>query len=90
MKPSRPAKKSSAGDSAGLMATLQTRFAQNLQRHACLEWAQVAAKLAARPEKLRSLTAMEETGGEPDVIGFDPETADSSSSTVPRSARQAA
>jgi hypothetical protein len=90
MKPSRPAKKSSAGDSAGLMATLQTRFAQNLQRHACLEWAQVAAKLAARPEKLRSLTAMEETGANPMSLASTQRPANSSSSTVPRSARQAA
>lgn len=76
MKPSRPAKKSAAGDNASLLATLQTRFAQNPQRHVGLDWAKVAATLAARPEKLRSLTAMEETGGEPDVIGFDPKTAE--------------
>lgn len=71
MKPAKPAKQSSSGDDAALLATLRDRFAQNPQRHAGLDWAQVAAKLAANPAKLRSLTAMEETGGEPDVIGFD-------------------
>ncbi len=30
--------------------------------------------MAARPEKLASLNAMETTGGEPDVIGYDAET----------------
>jgi hypothetical protein len=70
----KPAKKPSAGESAALLATLKTRFAQNPQRHAGLEWTQVAAKLAAHPAKLRSLAAMEETGGEPDVVGLDPKT----------------
>ena len=74
MKAANSQKKSPAGESADLLATLQARFAQNPQRHAGLDWAEVAAKLAAHPKNLRSLAAMEETGGEPDVVGFDPMT----------------
>lgn len=40
-------------------------------RHAGLEWARVQARLEANPEKLRSLDQMEQTGGEPDVVGHD-------------------
>ncbi|MEM7116660.1 MAG: DUF4256 domain-containing protein [Chloroflexota bacterium] len=56
-----------------LLATLQDRFEQNMQRHQGLEWAKIEAKLEAHPEKLSSLNAMETTGGEPDVIGYDQE-----------------
>lgn len=45
-----------------------------MNRHKGLEWAQVEAKLEAHPEKLRSLREMEETGGEPDVVGQDKKT----------------
>ena len=54
-----------------LLSTLKARFEKNPNRHKGLDWSQIQAKLAARPEKLRSLQAMESTGGEPDVIGFD-------------------
>lgn len=57
-----------------LLATLQARFAKNMSRHQGLEWAAVQARLAADPEKLRSLHAMESTGGEPDVVGHDAQT----------------
>lgn len=43
-----------------------------MQRHPDLTWAEVQAKLESQPEKLRSLEAMEGTGGEPDVIDDDP------------------
>lgn len=54
-----------------LLITLKDRFEKNMNRHPDLEWAKVQAKLEAHPEKLSSLKAMESTGGEPDVIGFD-------------------
>ena len=57
-----------------LLKTLQDRFEKNMNRHIGLEWAPIQAKLAAQPEKLASLYATESTGGEPDVIGFDPAT----------------
>lgn len=56
---------------AELLATLQARFDKNMSRHKGLAWADVLAKLDAQPEKLWSLSEMERTGGEPDVIGFD-------------------
>ena len=57
-----------------LLRTLQARFEKNIHRHKRLEWAKIQAKLEANPGKLWSLSAMEETGGEPDVVGFDEET----------------
>jgi hypothetical protein len=57
-----------------LLVTLQARFDKNMQRHAKLKWASVLARLQESPDKLRSLHVMEETGGEPDVIGQDEKT----------------
>ena len=57
-----------------LLATLKTRFEKNTIRHAGLDWAQVQAKLEANGEKLWSLSEMERSGGEPDVVGFDQKT----------------
>ncbi len=54
-----------------LLNLLQARFEKNMNRHLGLAWAKVQARLAANPEKLRSLNEMESTGGEPDVVGFD-------------------
>lgn len=52
-----------------LLRTLKTRFEKHMKRHAGMEWDSVAQRIAANPEKLRSLHEMERTGGEPDVIG---------------------
>ena len=57
-----------------LLKKLKLRFEKNMDRHKELEWAKVQAKLEAQPEKLSSLNAMETTGGEPDVIGYDEKT----------------
>jgi hypothetical protein len=57
-----------------LLRTLKARFEKNMGRHKGLEWAKVQAKLEANTEKLWSLSEMERTGGEPDVIGHDKET----------------
>jgi hypothetical protein len=57
-----------------LFSTLKTRFEKNMNRHKGLEWTKVQAKLQAIPEKLWSLNAMESTGGEPDVVGYDKKT----------------
>ena len=64
----------SAEQSKELLKTLQTRFEENMNRHKGLAWATVQAKLEAHPEKLASLHAMESTGGEPDVVGYDKKT----------------
>ncbi|URI07053.1 DUF4256 domain-containing protein [Aquincola tertiaricarbonis] len=51
-----------------LLATLQQRFEQHPQRHPTTTWAQVQARLTDQPQALRTLAAMEATGGEPDVV----------------------
>jgi hypothetical protein len=57
-----------------LLSVLKARFEKNMNRHKGLEWAKVQAKLEANPGKLWSLSEMESTGGEPDVVGFDKKT----------------
>lgn len=57
-----------------LLGMLKARFEKNMSRHAGLEWADVQARLVARPEKVWSLYEMERTGGEPDLVGYDQQT----------------
>jgi len=57
-----------------LIQILKTRFQKNANRHSGLEWEKVVERLEAQPEKLWSLNEMEQTGGEPDVIGQDKNT----------------
>ncbi|MEM8857226.1 MAG: DUF4256 domain-containing protein [Chloroflexota bacterium] len=66
--------KISPEQSEALIATLKLRFEASMGRHEGLEWANVQAKLEDQPAKLSSLHAMETTGGEPDVIGYDEKT----------------
>lgn len=54
-----------------LIDILKTRFEQNMQRHPNLDWAKVEEKLLVHPKNLKALQAMEDTEGEPDVIGYD-------------------
>lgn len=54
-----------------LLEPLRERFEAHPERHAGIAWAEVRARLEARPEKVRTLEAMEATGGEPDVVGRD-------------------
>jgi hypothetical protein len=57
-----------------LLTTLKARFEKNRDRHKGIEWTNVQAKLEANSEKLWSLNEMENTGGEPDVVGYDKKT----------------
>lgn len=57
-----------------LFKTLKARFEKNKNRHKSIEWAKVQARLEADPGKLWSLSEMESTGGEPDVVGHDKKT----------------
>lgn len=59
---------------SGLLSTLKARFEKNMARHVGLDWAKVQARLEAHPDKLWSLSEMENTGGEPDVVGSDAQT----------------
>lgn len=56
-----------------ILGILKARFEKNMDRHKGLEWVKVQEKLEAQNEKLWSLNEMEQTGGEPDVIGYDVE-----------------
>ena len=64
----------SAEQTEALLQKLKTRFEKNSSRHKGIEWSKVEAKLVAHPKKLWSLDLMEETGGEPDVVGYDKTT----------------
>ena len=54
-----------------LLRLLEKRFEKHAERHPGISWSSVQARLEKRPETLQTLLVMEETGGEPDVIGFD-------------------
>ena len=57
-----------------LITTLHERFLKFPKRHENIDWDLVKKKLLAQPEKLASLSHMELTGGEPDVVGVDEHT----------------
>jgi len=57
-----------------LLRALKARFEKNMNRHEGLEWTRVKPKLEANAGKLWSLSEMERTGGEPDVVGHDTKT----------------
>jgi len=67
-------KKLSPEQGQDLLRALKARFEKNMNRHKDLQWAKVQAKLETNSEKLWSLSEMERTGGEPDVIGYDKKT----------------
>lgn len=54
-----------------LLQILHTRFENNKHRHPDIHWEDVQTRLEANPEKMWSLHKMEQTGGEPDVVGYD-------------------
>ena len=56
-----------------MIELLKTRFESNRIHRGELSWAVVLARLEAHPEALDALRWMEESGGEPDVIGTDGE-----------------
>ena len=60
-----------AKDLDPLLDVLKSRFGQNMHRHPGMAWADVLEKVQGNPGAVRSLQAMEATGGEPDVIGRD-------------------
>ena len=57
-----------------LLRTLERRFESNMPRHEGIAWGEVRARLEDDADALRSIAAMEATGGEPDVIGRSGET----------------
>ena len=57
-----------------LLQVLRSRFDAHMQRHASLQWTTVQARLDSNTAKLWSLNEMEQSGGEPDVVGVDSAT----------------
>lgn len=67
-------KKLSSNQTEELFKLLKARFEANMHRHIDFVWENIQEKLINNPDKLWSLYQMEQTGGEPDVIGYDKET----------------
>jgi hypothetical protein len=61
-------------DTADLLSILKARFEKNMVRHKGVAWESVQARLEGNAGKLSSLSEMERTGGEPDVVGQDEKT----------------
>jgi hypothetical protein len=57
-----------------LLGILKARFDQNPSRHPGINWSQVRPRLENNPSKLWSVGEMNRTGGEPDIINYDPKT----------------
>lgn len=57
-----------------MIEILKKRFEENMNRHPDLEWASAEQRLKEHPEQLEILKRMEDSGGEPDTIGFDVNT----------------
>jgi hypothetical protein len=68
-----PKPKLSREQREAVLSVLKTRFEKHMNRHRGLEWATVQARLEAHADTLWSLSEMERTGGEPDVVGQDNE-----------------
>ena len=54
-----------------LLKTLKARFDAHMHRHTGIEWSSVQKRLESNGDRLWSLNEMEQSGGEPDVIGAD-------------------
>jgi hypothetical protein len=54
-----------------LLGAIKSRFENNMSRHTGMSWQKVLARIEAAPAALKTLSQMEATGGEPDVIGQD-------------------
>jgi len=64
------AKKITAKQRDHLLRTLKARFDAHMERHAGLQWTAVLARVEGNDAKLWSLNEMEQSGGEPDVVGM--------------------
>ena len=74
MKGTKAKKELSPAQREELLKILRARFEKNAKRHQGIDWAKVKVKLDVSPEQLWSLSEMENTGGEPDVVGHDQKT----------------
>lgn len=63
-----------ATERKALLETLRARFEKHPARHPSVNWADIAKRLENNAAALNTLHAMESTGGEPDVTGYDKKT----------------
>ena len=54
-----------------MIETLKKRFLENMTRHPELNWDEVEVRLNSHKDLLKVLAKMEESGGEPDTLGYD-------------------
>ena len=57
-----------------ILEILKARFLDNKDLHPNLKWSEVENRLLEDPDAIAVLQKMEDSGGEPDTIGFDSET----------------
>jgi len=67
-------KELSPAQSEELFRILKNRFEKNMKRHEDMEWDDILTRMKSKEEKVWSLSEMEKSGGEPDVVGYDRET----------------
>ncbi len=57
-----------------MLEILKNRFSDNMTRHPDVSWERVKTRLLENRQALEVLKRMEESGGEPDIIGIDSES----------------
>ena len=57
-----------------MLELLKVRFSEHKELHPDLEWSEVKHRLREAPAVIAVLQKMEESGGEPDTIGYDVKT----------------
>ena len=57
-----------------MLELLKARFSEHKGLHPDLEWLEVEQRLRVFPDAIAVLQKMEESGGEPDTIGYDEKT----------------
>ena len=57
-----------------MLELLKARFSEHKELHPDLEWPEVERRLREAPAAIAVLQRMEESGGEPDTIGYDTQT----------------
>lgn len=66
-----PKNKLTANQTKELLMLLRDRFEKNMNRHKEIDWTKVKTKLLSNENALWTLSEMEKSGGEPDVVGVD-------------------
>jgi len=57
-----------------MLEVLKARFSEHKELHPDLDWVEVEKRLREFPDAIAVLQKMEESGGEPDAIGYDEKT----------------